>query len=105
MTKKIIARKLKRLYDKLFGIHSPSHILSGPPENFNAIPEIAPCPQCGEVPRMSYCCGEYFIFSIFKENNTCFCASFTEMHSSMKSEVEAWNKAVSNHEVSKRNDC
>lgn len=60
------------------------------------------CPQCGEVPMMSYCCGEYFIF---KGNNTCFCASFTEMHSSMKSEVEAWNKAVSNYEVSKRNDC
>ena len=51
---------------------------------------------------MSYCCGEYFIF---KGNNTCFCTSFTEMHSSMKSEVEAWNKAVSNYEVSKRNDC
>lgn len=102
MTRKIIARKLKRLYDKLFGIHSPSRMLSGPPEYFNAIPEIAPCPQCGEVPMMSYCCGEYFIF---KENSTCFCASFTEMHSSMKSEVEAWNKAVSNYEASKRKGC
>lgn len=105
MTRKIIARKLKRLYDKLFGIHLPSRIFSDPPEDINAIPEMAPCPQCGEVPMMSYCCGEYFIFSIFKENNTCFCASFTEMHSSMKSEVEAWNKAVSNYEVSKRKDC
>lgn len=102
MTRKIIACKLKRLYDKLFGIHLPSRIFSGPPEDINAIPETAPCPQCGEVPMMSYCCGEYFIF---KENSTCFCASFTEMHSSMKSEVEAWNKEVSNHEASKRNDC
>lgn len=102
MTRKIIACKLKRLYDKLFGIHLPSRIFSGPPEDINAIPETAPCPQCREVPMMSYCCGEYFIF---KENSTCFCASFTEMHSSMKSEVEAWNKAVSNHEASKRNDC
>lgn len=102
MTRKIIACKLKRLYDKLFGIHLPSRIFSGPPEDINVIPETAPCPQCGEVPMMSYCCGEYFIF---KENSTCFCASFTEVHSSMKSEVEAWNKAVSNHEVSKRNDC
>lgn len=105
MTRKIIASKLKRLYDKLFGIHLPSRIFSSPPEDINSIPEMAPCPQCGEVPMMSYCCGEYFIFSIFKENNTCFCASFTEMHSSRKSEVEAWNKAVSNYEVSKRNDC
>lgn len=102
MTQKIIARKLKRIFEKLFGIHSPSRMFSRPTENINAIPETAPCPQCGEVPMMSYCCGEYFIF---KENNTCFCASFTEMHSSMKSEVEAWNKAVSNYEASKRKDC
>lgn len=104
MTRKIIVHKLKRLFEKLFGIHSPSRIFSGPPEDINAIPEIAPCPQCGEVPRMSYCCGEYFIFGIFKETDTCFCDHFTEMHSSMKSEVEAWNKAVNNYEAYKRND-
>lgn len=60
MTRKIIARKLKRLYDKLFGIHLPSRIFSGPPKDINAITEMAPCPQCGEVPMMSYCCGEIY---------------------------------------------
>ena len=53
MTRKIIARKLKRLYEKLFGNHLPSRIFSGPPEDINAIPEMAPCPQCGEVPMTS----------------------------------------------------
>lgn len=103
MTFRIVER-LTRKIENLFGIHSPSRMFSGPPEDINAIPEMAPCPQCGEVPMMSYCCGEYFIFSIFKENNTCFCAGFTEMHSSRKSEVEAWNKAVSKYEAGKRND-
>lgn len=71
-------------------------------EDIEINPKMAPCPQCGEVPKISYACGEYFIFSILKENNTCFCASFTEMHSSMKSEVEAWNKAVSKYEAGKK---
>lgn len=73
-------------------------------EDTEIVSEMAPCPQCGKVPEISYACGEYFIFDIFKEINTCFCASFTEMHSSMKSEVEAWNKAVNNYEANKRND-
>ncbi len=104
MTFRIVERLTCKLKN-LLGIRSPSRVFFGPPEDINAIPEKAPCPQCGEVPTMSYWCGEYFIFSIFKKNNTCFCASFTEKHSSMKSEVEAWNKAVSNYQVSKRNDC
>lgn len=101
MTFRIIER-LTRKIENLFGIHSPSRIFSGPPEDINAIPEIAPCPQCGEVPAMSYCYGEYFIFGIFNETDTCFCARFTEMHSSRKSEVEAWNKAASNYESRQR---
>ena len=104
MTFRIVERLTHKI-ENLFGIHSPSRMFSAPPEDINAIPEMAPCPQCGEVPMMSYCCGEYFIFNNFKENNTCFCAGFTEMHSSKKSEVEAWNKTVSKYEAGKRNDC
>lgn len=104
MTRKIIVHKLKRLFEKLFGIYSPSRIFSGPPEDIDAIPEMAPCPQCGEVPIISYACGEYFIFSISDSAGACFCSRFAEMHASKKSEVEAWNKAVSKYEASKRND-
>ena len=50
-----IVECLTRKFKNLFGIHSPSRMFSGPPEDINAIPEMAPCPQCGEVPMMSYC--------------------------------------------------
>ncbi len=66
-------------------------------EDTEIVPKMAPCPQCGQAPGMSHCCGEYFVFGIFNETDTCFCTRFTEMHSSMKSEVEAWNKAASNY--------
>lgn len=65
MTFRIVER-LTRKFKNLFGIHSPSRMFYGPPEDINAIPE---------------------------------------MHSSRKSEVEAWNKAVSKYEAGKRNDC
>lgn len=103
MTFRIVER-LTRKFKNLFGIHSPSRMFSAPPEDINAIPKMASCPQCGEVPMMSYCCGEYFIFSISDSAGACFCSRFAEMHTSKKSEVKAWNKAVSNYEVSKRND-
>ena len=73
-------------------------------EDTEIVPEMAPCPQCGKVPEISYACGEYFIFNSSEPRYTCFCGHFTEMHSSMKSEVEAWNKAVNNYEANKRND-
>lgn len=104
MARKIIARELKRLFEKLFGIHSPSRIFSGPPEDINAIPEIAPCPQCGEVPKISYACGEYFIFSQSKSRHTCFCSDFLEMHSSIEGEIKAWNRAVSNYAADDEDD-
>ena len=104
MARKIIARKLKRLFEKFFGIHSPSRIFSGPPEDINAISEIAPCPQCGEVPKISYACGEYFIFSQSKTRHTCFCSDFLEMHSSIEWEIKAWNRAVSNYAADDEDD-
>ena len=52
--------------------------------------ELKPCPQCGKKVLIVYACGEYFIFS--REKTDCACNNFTEMHSSMNQEVEAWNK-------------
>lgn len=104
MTRKIIVHKLKRLSEKLFGIHSPSRIFSSPPENIDAIPEMAPCPQCGEVPIISYACGEYFIFRISDSTGACFCNDFLEMHSSIEREIKAWNRAVSNYAADDEDD-
>ena len=56
------------------------------------------CPQCGEVPEIGYCCGEYFIFHPSKIDGMCFCSSFAEMHSSEGTEIEAWNRKVNNYE-------
>ncbi len=103
MTFRII-ESLTRKIKNLFGIHSPSRIFSGPPEDINAIPEIAPCPQCGEVPKISYACGEYFIFSQSKSRHTCFCSDFLEMHSSIEWEIKAWNRAVSNYAADDEDD-
>ena len=36
--------------------------------------ELKPCPQCGEIPEIGYCCGEYFIFHPSKVVGMCFCA-------------------------------
>ncbi len=58
--------------------------------------KLKPCHQCGEVPEIGYCCGEYFIFHISKPVGICFCSSFTEMHSSEQQEIEAWNMRVDN---------
>ena len=52
--------------------------------------ELKPCPQCGKKVLIGYACGEYFIFS--REETDCACNHFTEMHSDMNLEVEAWNK-------------
>lgn len=103
MTFRII-ESLTRKIKNLFGIHSPSRTFSGPPEDINAIPEIAPCPQCGEVPKISYACGEYFIFSQSKSRHTCFCSDFLEMHSSIEWEIKAWNRAVSNYAADDEDD-
>lgn len=58
--------------------------------------KIKPCPQCKEVPLIGYACGEYFILPISKIVGTCFCSSFTEMHSSKEQEIEAWNRRADN---------
>jgi hypothetical protein len=58
--------------------------------------ELKPCPECGEVPEIGYCCGEYFIYHPSKVVGMCFCASFTEMHSSEHLEIEAWNRRAAN---------
>lgn len=73
-------------------------------EDTEIVPEMAPCPQCGKVPEISYACGEYFIFNSSEPRYTCFCDRFTEMSSSIESEIKMWNKAVSNYEAGKRND-
>lgn len=104
MTFRIIER-LARKIENLFGIiTSPSRIFSDPLENTDIISEMAPCPQCGEVPITSYACGEYFVFSISDSTGACFCSRFTEMHASKKSEVKAWNKAVSKYLRSSEDD-
>lgn len=55
------------------------------------MPEMLPCPECGEVPQIGYCCGEYFVYG---EDPKCpYCGhAFTEMHSSELLEIEAWNE-------------
>ena len=64
--------------------------------NFKAVitmPEIKPCPKCGEIPVIVYACGEYFIAPT-KKNYNCLCGSFSEMHATTKQEIEAWNRRV-----------
>ena len=73
-------------------------------EDIEINPEMAPCPQCGEVPKISYACGEYFIFSQSKSRHTCFCSDFLEMHSSIEGEIKAWNRAVSNYAADNEDD-
>lgn len=63
--------------------------------------KIKPCPTCGEVPEIAYCCGEYFVLPSSKAVETCLCSAFTEMHSSEQHEIDAWNRMV---EKEKTND-
>ena len=59
---------------------------------------LQPCPRCGVSPHLAYCCGEYLIYG---DDNDCpICGdAFTEMHSSEKKEVEAWNRRAENESV------
>ncbi len=61
--------------------------------------KLKPCPKCGEVPEVAYCCGEYFILPLSKPVGTCLCSSFTEMHSSEQREIDAWNRMVDNEKA------
>lgn len=54
--------------------------------------ELKPCPECDEEMKISYACGEYFVFPTDK--GCWFCNGFNEMHSSEDQEVEAWNGHV-----------
>lgn len=57
------------------------------------MPEMKPCPVCGAVPHLGYCCGEYMVYC---DDPHCPVGgnSFTEMHSSEAMEIEAWNRRV-----------
>ena len=63
--------------------------------------ELKPCPKCGDVPEIGYCCGEYFIFHPSKVVGMCVCSSFTEMHSNENLEIEAWNRRADNEQREK----
>ena len=51
------------------------------------------CPRCGRPPHLDYCCGEYFIHGDDPECPYCGTA-FSEMHSSIDMEIDAWNRRV-----------
>lgn len=52
--------------------------------------QLKPCPICRVPPRIGYACGEYFISG---QNPACpICGdAFSEMHTCMHMEIEAWN--------------
>ena len=52
---------------------------------------LRPCPRCKKRPRLSYCCGEYFVAGDDPDCPYCGTA-FTEMHASPKLEADAWNR-------------
>ena len=52
--------------------------------------ELRPCPACGIIPHIEYCCGEYMVFGDFPECPCC--GGFTEMHSNKQTEIDAWNR-------------
>lgn len=52
--------------------------------------DLKPCPQCGDRVEIGYACGEYFIMP--RERKECACCNFTEMHSNIEQEIEAWNQ-------------
>lgn len=68
------------------------------------MPELEICPVCGLEPNLGYCCGEYMVSCLDP-----YCPvggnSFTEMHSSEKMEIEAWNKRVRAFQVPGRVYC
>lgn len=49
------------------------------------------CPVCKKIPKLGYCCGEYFVHG---EDPNCPCCgtAFMEMHSSEELEIDAWNR-------------
>lgn len=55
---------------------------------------LAPCPVCGQTPRLEYCCGEYFVCGGHPWCRCCSGTEFCEMHSDPRLEVEAWNRWV-----------
>ena len=59
--------------------------------------ELKSCPVCGYPPKIGYACGEYFIVGTV-EGCPC-CDNFTEMHSSEKSEIEAWDRRAEDGKV------
>ena len=52
---------------------------------------LKPCPVCGKIPKLGYCCGEYFVAGEDPDCLGCGVA-FTEMHSSPELEIDAWNR-------------
>lgn len=59
--------------------------------------ELKPCPKCGEVPKIGYACGEYFVFHESAPIGACICSSFHEMHLSEEQEIKVWNDYIENH--------
>ena len=53
--------------------------------------KLKPCPRCRKSPRLGYCCGEYFIYGDDPDCPYCGTA-FTDMHSSIDMEIDAWNR-------------
>ena len=53
--------------------------------------ELKACPKCGEIPKMGYACGEYFIMSTSNTSKLCLCDKYAEMHSNEELEAERWN--------------
>lgn len=51
------------------------------------------CPVCGLVPKLGYCCGEYFVYGTGVQNCAgCGTMGFLTMHSSPDQEIEEWNR-------------
>ena len=65
------------------------------------------CPVCKKIPKLGYCCGEYFVHG---EDPDCLCCgtAFTEMHSSEEREIDAWNRRAKEYAIGyirgKKND-
>lgn len=55
--------------------------------------ELKSCPKCGVPPKIGYACGEYLVYGDDPECPYCG-HDFTEMHSSEKLEIDAWNRRV-----------
>lgn len=55
--------------------------------------ELKPCPICKKTPKIGYACGEYFVSGDDDDCPGCGFA-FTEMHSSKKQMIDAWNRSA-----------